>query len=44
MPSTTPLASCCMKFDEFGDTLAKVITGYKVDGGKWVAVKTETLS
>jgi branched-chain amino acid transport system substrate-binding protein len=33
-----------VKFDEFGDTLAKVITGYKVDGGKWVAVKTETLS
>nr|WP_202881712.1 branched-chain amino acid ABC transporter substrate-binding protein [Pedococcus badiiscoriae] len=33
-----------VKFDEFGDTLAKVITGYKVDSGKWVAVKTETLS
>lgn len=29
-------------FDEYGDTLAKVITGYKVDGGKWAAVKTET--
>jgi branched-chain amino acid transport system substrate-binding protein len=33
-----------VKFDEYGDTLAKVITGYKVDGKKWVAVKTETLS
>ncbi len=32
-----------VKFDEFGDTLAKVITGYKVDGGKWVSVKTETM-
>ncbi len=32
-----------VQFDEFGDTLAKVITGYKVDGGKWVSVKTETM-
>ena len=32
-----------VKFDEFGDTLAKVITGYKVDAGKWVSVKTETM-
>jgi len=32
-----------VKFDEFGDTLAKVITGYKVDAGKWVPVKTETM-
>ncbi|HET7476821.1 MAG TPA: branched-chain amino acid ABC transporter substrate-binding protein [Dermatophilaceae bacterium] len=31
-------------FDEFGDTLARVITGYKVDGGKWVSVKTENMS
>ncbi|WP_324143204.1 branched-chain amino acid ABC transporter substrate-binding protein [Intrasporangium sp.] len=30
-------------FDEFGDTKVKVITGYKVDGGKWVAVKSENL-
>lgn len=27
-------------FDEFGDTLTKVVTVYKVDGGKWVAEKT----
>ena len=33
-----------VQFDEFGDTLARVITGYKVEGGKWVAVKTETIS
>jgi len=33
-----------VQFDEFGDTLAKVITGYKVDGGKWVSVKTETMT
>ncbi len=33
-----------VKFDDFGDTLARVITGYKVDGGKWVSVKTETMS
>ena len=31
-------------FDEFGDTKVKVITGYKVDGGKWVSVKSENLS
>ena len=31
-------------FDEFGDTKVKVITGYKVDAGKWVAVKTLLLS
>jgi branched-chain amino acid transport system substrate-binding protein len=30
-------------FDEFGDTKVKVITGYKVEGGKWVAVKSENL-
>jgi branched-chain amino acid transport system substrate-binding protein len=33
-----------VSFDEFGDTLVKTITGYKVEGGKWVAVKSETLS
>jgi branched-chain amino acid transport system substrate-binding protein len=33
-----------VKFDEFGDTLAKVITGYKIQGKKWVPVKTETMS
>ena len=30
-------------FNEFGDTLAKVITAYKVQDGKWVAVKTQTM-
>lgn len=33
-----------VKFDDFGDTLARVITGYKVDNGKWVSVKTETIA
>ncbi len=33
-----------VKFDDFGDTLARVITGYKVEGGKWVSVKTETIA
>lgn len=33
-----------VKFDEFGDTLAKVITGYKVNSKKWDPVKTETMS
>jgi branched-chain amino acid transport system substrate-binding protein len=33
-----------VQFDEFGDTLARVITGYKVQDAKWVTVKTETLS
>ncbi len=28
-------------FDEFGDTKTKIITAYKVAGGKWVADKTE---
>jgi branched-chain amino acid transport system substrate-binding protein len=27
-----------------GVTVAKTITGYKVDGGKWVSVKSETMS
>ena len=27
-------------FDEFGDTKTKVLTVYKVTGGKWVADKT----
>jgi branched-chain amino acid transport system substrate-binding protein len=29
-------------FDEFGDAVSKVLTVYKVDGGKWVASKTDT--
>jgi branched-chain amino acid transport system substrate-binding protein len=29
-------------FDEFGDTTNKVLTVYKVSGGKWVAEKTDT--
>ena len=33
-----------VEFDEFGDTKVKVITGYKVEGGKWATVKTETVS
>lgn len=33
-----------VSFDEFGDTLVKVITGYKVDGGKWVSVKSENVA
>jgi len=28
-------------FDEFGDTTTKVLTTYKVEGGKWVADETE---
>ncbi|MGV1029341.1 MAG: branched-chain amino acid ABC transporter substrate-binding protein [Dermatophilaceae bacterium] len=31
-----------VSFDEFGDATAKVLTVYKVDGGKWVAAKTDT--
>ena len=27
-------------FDQYGDTTTKVLTAYKVDGGKWVADKT----
>ncbi len=29
-------------FDEFGDTTSKILTVYKVDGGKWAASKTDT--
>ncbi len=29
-----------VSFDEYGDTKTKVLTVYKVDGGKWVADKT----
>ncbi len=29
-------------FDQFGDATSKVITVYKVTGGKWVAAKTDT--
>ncbi len=29
-------------FDEFGDATSKVLTVYKVDGGKWIAAKTDT--
>ena len=28
-------------FDEFGDSVSKVLTVYKVGGGKWVADKTD---
>ena len=31
-------------FDEFGDTTVKVISGYKVEGGKWAFVKSGDLS
>jgi branched-chain amino acid transport system substrate-binding protein len=30
-------------FDEFGDSVSRVLTVYKVDGGKWVAEKTGEL-
>ncbi|MFC7492452.1 MULTISPECIES: branched-chain amino acid ABC transporter substrate-binding protein [unclassified Knoellia] len=33
-----------VEFDEFGDTKVKVITGYKVEGGKWATVKSENVS
>ena len=33
-----------VSFDEFGDTLVKVITGYKVEGGKFASVKSENVS
>ena len=33
-----------VSFDEYGDTLVKVITGYKVEGGKWVSVKSGNVS
>jgi len=29
-------------FDEFGDTTSKILTVYKVDGGKWMPSKTDT--
>ena len=29
-------------FDEYGDTTNKLLTVYQVDGGKWVAAKTDT--
>ena len=32
-----------VSFDEFGDTSVKLITGYKVDAGKWAPVKTQSL-
>ena len=28
-------------FDEFGDSVSKILTVYKVDGGKWVSAKTD---
>ena len=31
-----------VSFDEFGDATSKVLTVYKVTGGKWVAAKTDT--
>ena len=30
-----------VEFDEFGDTTTKIMTAYKVEGGKWVADETE---
>jgi len=33
-----------VEFDEFGDTKVKVITGYKVEGGKWATIKTEAVT
>jgi branched-chain amino acid transport system substrate-binding protein len=33
-------ATGAVAFDEFGDTTTKVLTVYKVEGGKWVAEKT----
>jgi branched-chain amino acid transport system substrate-binding protein len=30
-------------FDQYGDTTSKVLTVYKVTGGKWAAVSTDTL-
>jgi branched-chain amino acid transport system substrate-binding protein len=32
-----------VEFDEFGDTQVKVISGYKIEGGKWTYVKSENL-
>ena len=29
-----------VEFDEFGDTMDKIMTAYKVKGGKWAAVKS----
>jgi branched-chain amino acid transport system substrate-binding protein len=29
-------------FDQYGDSTSKVLTVYKVDGGKWVPAKTDT--
>ncbi len=31
-----------VSFDEYGDATSKVLTVYKVSGGKWVAAKTDT--
>ena len=31
-----------VSFDEYGDATSKVLTVYKVTGGKWVAAKTDT--
>ena len=33
-------ASGKVSFDEFGDATTKVLTIWKVEGGKWVPVKT----
>ncbi len=30
-------------FDQYGDSTSKVLTVYKVDAGKWVAAKTDTV-
>jgi branched-chain amino acid transport system substrate-binding protein len=36
-------ASGALAFDEFGDTRSKVLTVYRVAGGRWTPVKVETL-
>ena len=35
-------SSDLVSFDQYGDATAKVITVYKVEGGKYVADKTDT--
>ena len=34
-------ASGRVAFDEFGDSVSRVLTVYKVEDGKWTAAKTE---
>jgi len=33
-----------VSFDQYGDTTNKVLTVYKVQGGAWVPVKTDTFN